>query len=56
MGGYNLQNCVEDLVVGNWVGDSDTEGNAAVAVVRGKSQTGLWVLEDGRVGFELSPS
>lgn len=56
MGRYNLQNCVEDFVVGNRVGDSDTERDAAVAVVRGKSQAGLWVLEGGRVGFKLSPS
>ena len=56
LGRYNLQDCVEDFVVGNHVGDRNAEGDAAVARVRSKGQAGFLVRKHGRIGVELPPS
>jgi hypothetical protein len=54
-GRHNLQDCVENLVLGDGVRDGHAEDDTTVTGVRGEGQAGLRVLKGSRVGLKLPP-
>lgn len=54
-GRHNLEDCVENLILGDRVRNGHAEDNTTVTGVRGEGQASLRILEGSRVRIKLPP-